>query len=366
MSDLLKALALGQLLALLVALTGLCSAALAAAGLSFPTLQTAGAYALLAVVYGTLRARAGPPYAPARPAWQLLALAALDAEANALAVAAFRRTSLTSVVLLDAAAIPVALVLTRAWLGARYRLQHYAGAGACVAGLALLALADAAAPPPAAAGAAPRGAGRALGGDALALAGAALYACSNVFQEALLADVAPAELLAYLGAFGFVLSAAQAALGGELRAAAAAAWPAWAAAPWLGFSAAMLAFYSLVPAALRRGGAATLNLSLLGADLWAAAFRAALPAAAGGGGFSPRGAAAFLVAFGLVAAGLIAYFRAGDPKAPAGEAAGGAAAGAPYASVPAAEPPPSGEVALAPAARVAAAALGGGFSSIPI
>ena len=138
MSDLLTALALGQLLALLISLTGLCSATLAAASLSFPALQTAGAYALLAVVYGTVRARAGPPYTPARPAWQLLALAALDAEANALAVAAFRRTSLTSVALLDAAAIPVALVLTRAWLGARYRPQHYTGAGACVSGAHLV------------------------------------------------------------------------------------------------------------------------------------------------------------------------------------------------------------------------------------
>ena len=41
-----------------------------------------------------------------------------------------------------------------------------------------------------------------------------------------------------------------------------------------GYTGALFAFYSLVPAALRWGGAAALNLSLLTANLWAGAARA--------------------------------------------------------------------------------------------
>ena len=62
-----------------------------------------------------------------QPLWAYALLALLDVEANALLVAAYRYTSLTSVTLLDCFTIPCALALSALVLRARYRPGHYAG-----------------------------------------------------------------------------------------------------------------------------------------------------------------------------------------------------------------------------------------------
>ena len=141
-ADLFKSILLGQFLALLIATTASASTALARSLISFPALQSASNYLLLALVYGGVRLVRGTHKTLARPWWQYALLAVLDVEANFLVVTAFRFTSVTSVTLLDCWSIPVALALTRLLSLAAYRKGHYGGAALCVLGLAVLVATD--------------------------------------------------------------------------------------------------------------------------------------------------------------------------------------------------------------------------------
>ncbi|GJP30230.1 hypothetical protein CLOM_g24363 [Closterium sp. NIES-68] len=140
--DGLKALALGQLMSLLLTATATCSALLAARGISIPTFQSLLNYLLLASVYGAiLMHRKTPLTVP----WRVLLLASfLDVEGNYFVVLAFRFTSLTRVTLLDCWAIPAAMLLAALCLSTRYHCSHVLGALLCTAGLAVLLLSDAA------------------------------------------------------------------------------------------------------------------------------------------------------------------------------------------------------------------------------
>lgn len=259
-------------------------------------------------------------------------------------VLAFRWTNITSVTLLDSFSIPVAVALSALVLGARYRAQHYAGAAICVAGLLVLLLGDREG------GTSGTSAGAVLG-DCLVLLGASLYAAANVAQERLLGGAPPGEVLAMLGLLGSALSLAQG-LPLELAPALAAAWSPATALAAAGYTAALLAFYSLVPRLLILGGAALLNLSLLSSDVWAAGARALFfgeqqrkgggtsakpPApdkccwatgrpllllhrlAPRAGGFSRLSGLYFLLAFALVALGLALFTRGGEVVAAAQE-----------------------------------------------
>ncbi|CAI7764957.1 unnamed protein product, partial [Closterium sp. NIES-53] len=175
--DGLKALALGQLMSLLLTVTATCSALLAARGVSIPTTQSLLNYVLLAAVYGAvLLHRKAPLTVP----WRVLLLASfLDVEGNYFVVLAFRFTSLTRVTLLDCWAIPAAMLLAALCLSTRYHASHVIGALLCTAGLAMLLLSDA--------GPSKHGGSTATGsssnatlGNVLVLLGATLYAASNV------------------------------------------------------------------------------------------------------------------------------------------------------------------------------------------
>jgi hypothetical protein len=100
-------------------------------------------------------------------------------------------------------------------------------------------------------------------------------------------DVHQHELLAMLGVFGCLWSAAQG-LPLELGTLTAAHLSAASLAPFLGFGAAMFAFYSLVPLELQWGGAALLNISLLASDVWAAMARYFYFGAPAAPGLQPR------------------------------------------------------------------------------
>lgn len=104
------------------------------------------------------------------------------------------------------------MLLSRLFLRSRYRPLHLAGVALCIAGLCLTVLSDRIVPSkdtntnnanndndddtyP-----------HALLGDMLCLVGAALYAASNVMQEALVKAHDRAEFLGMLGAYGAALS----------------------------------------------------------------------------------------------------------------------------------------------------------------
>ena len=114
-----------QLCALLLTSTGLCSQRLADLGVRAPTAQSCAAYALLSCAWLLLlrskKRRRGRARAAARVRrWQWALLALADVEANYLLVRAYQYTDITSVMLLDAFAVPCAMGLSVAFLAARY------------------------------------------------------------------------------------------------------------------------------------------------------------------------------------------------------------------------------------------------------
>ncbi|KAK9856448.1 hypothetical protein WJX84_007778 [Apatococcus fuscideae] len=295
---LLPALLLAQVLALLIAATGVFSEALSHQGVSLPTTQSALNYGLLGLVYGCwLLQRKGGLRAAL---WQYALLAFLDVEGNFCLVLAYRYTSITSVTLLDSLTIPGVMLLSWLFLRAKYRAKHCLGAAICVAGVALLVITDSWQ-------ASSAEMQHPLAGDALVVLGATFYAICNVLQEVMLGSSGRVELLAMMGVFGALISAVQLVLV-ERQQLTQAAWSWEAVACFAGFDAAMFSFYSLVPFVLQWSGVAVLNLSLLSSDLWAGAARAILF-----GGFDALAAGFFCAAVVTVAGGLIVYTFGGDP-----------------------------------------------------
>ncbi|XP_052882023.1 uncharacterized protein LOC108474650 isoform X2 [Gossypium arboreum] len=109
-------------------------------------------------------------------------------------------------------------------------------------------------------------------GDLLVIAGATLYAISNVSEEFLVKNADRVELMSFLGLFGAIISAIQISIveRNELKSI---HWTASAAFPFFGFSLAMFLFYSFVPVLLKMSGSTMLNLSLLTSDMWAVVIR---------------------------------------------------------------------------------------------
>ncbi|BDA51211.1 Solute carrier family 35 member F1 [Coccomyxa sp. Obi] len=287
---------LGQLLSFLLALSGTISSLLVSKGISLPATQTVPNYALLSLVYGT--ALLAKRIRPVNAWTSYAAVSLLDVEGNFLVVLAFRYTFLTSVQLLNSFTVPCVFILSWTFLRARYRPLHCFGAALCLASLALLVLMDASVPKV--------DQQRPLTGDTLVLLGALAYAACNVAQEKLLRRSTTVEVLALMGAFGFVWSCLQAAAleGRQLRTV---VWTPEVIGLLAGYTGALFAFYSLVPSVLNWSGAAILNLSLLSSNLWAALARSIFL-----GGFPKSSAVPFAAALVLVAAGLAMYACGGS------------------------------------------------------
>ena len=258
-----------QLCALLLTGTGYFSQRLAERNVSAPAAQSFANYLLLALIFVPTLALTPRRRGLQRPKpWHWLLVALADVEGNYLLVLAYRFTDLLSVSLLDAFTVPCVLLLSRCLFGVKYGARQLGAVALCLAGLAVLLASDALQRPPSSSAAETSGA--AWLGDVLVLAGAALYAVSNVAQERLVQTLDAAEYLAHLGAYGAVVSAAQAAL--LERSQIQAAWAAAdgrVAALELGFIGCLTGLYLLAAALMRAGSTATtMNLSLLLSDFY--------------------------------------------------------------------------------------------------
>lgn len=256
-------LALGQFLSLLITATGFASSDLAKKGINAPTSQSFLNYVFLMIIYGTILLYRRKPL---KAKWYYYILLGLvDVEANFLVVKAYQYTSLTSVMLPDCWSIPCVMLLTWIFLKTKYRFKKITGVIVCIAGLVLVVFSDVHAGDRAG-GSNPRL------GDVLVIAGATLYAFSNVSEEFLVKNADREELMAMLGLFGGIISAIQIAIleRNELKSI---HWSAGAAFPFFGFSVAMFLFYSLVPVLLKLNGSTMLNLSLLTSDMWSVLIR---------------------------------------------------------------------------------------------
>ncbi|KAH1096097.1 hypothetical protein J1N35_013018 [Gossypium stocksii] len=256
-------LGLGQFLSLLITSTGFSSSELAKRGINAPTSQSFLNYVLLSVVYGSVMLYRRQAL---KAKWYYYVILGLvDVEANYLVVKAYQYTSITSVMLLDCWSIPSVMLLTYIFLKTKYRYRKIAGVIVCVAGLVMVVFSDVHAGDRSG-GSNPRK------GDLLVIAGATLYAISNVSEEFLVKNADRVELMSFLGLFGAIISAIQISIveRNELKSI---HWTAGAAFPFFGFSLAMFLFYSFVPVLLKISGSTMLNLSLLTSDMWAVVIR---------------------------------------------------------------------------------------------
>ena len=334
----LSGLGLAQCTAFLTALSATASTALANRGASAPAWQSFFIYVLLGGFYVPYHARqksreaeaegAGgqglgftdlappPPSTPlstgltaqgspgsSRTPARYALLAFIDTQANYWIVKAFRYTSLTSVTLLDCAAVPFSMALSVAILGSSYSRAHIAGGALSFGGLALLVLTDTES------GGGSGGSNPPLG-DFMVIVAAALYASSNVLQErALLEGASTSEVLAAIGGIGAVISGLQCAVF-ELKDLSKVGYAAGAEGflELAAFAASLFAMYSLVPEVLRRSGSAAFNVGMLSSDLWAVLARVVFFA-----GFTAASFASFAASFVLVAFGTVVFASAGDP-----------------------------------------------------
>jgi solute carrier family 35 protein F1/2 len=226
-----------------------------------------------------------PIYAPIR----LYALMAfLDVEANYLTYLSFRYTTLTSVSLLDALAIPSAMLCSRLILRRRYSGIHCIGAIICIVGVTVNvfgdytnhdgnqneegdddggheSIKDGTYP-------------LKLRGDALAIVGALLYGLNDTLTERIVKGHDVKEYLGVMGFFGFIICFIQGILTerqaiqdffqtDEQECRPGKGWVLLAASSVLGAIS-----YIGMSKFLVKSEAALLNLSLLTGDLWAALF----------------------------------------------------------------------------------------------
>ncbi|KAL9295520.1 putative solute carrier family 35 member SLC35F1/F2/F6 [Arabidopsis thaliana] len=167
-------------------------------GINAPTSQSFLGYVLLAIVYGGIML-----YRRSAIKWyHYLLLAFVDVEANFLVVKAYQNTSMTSVMLLDCWAIPCVLVFTWVFLKTKYRLMKISGVVICNVGVVMVVFSDVHAGDRA-------GGSNLIKGDFLVIAGATLYAVSNVSQEFLVKNADRVQLMSLLGLFGAIIGAIQ-------------------------------------------------------------------------------------------------------------------------------------------------------------
>uniref|UniRef100_UPI00358E9E16 solute carrier family 35 member F2-like isoform X1 n=2 Tax=Myxine glutinosa TaxID=7769 RepID=UPI00358E9E16 len=292
------ALLLGQLLSLLLCGTGLTSQLLADEfKVNTPLFQSLLNYVLLFIVYSLvliLHIGQGRPFIPTLHfAWKYALLGIVDVEANYLIITAYQYTTLTSIQLLDCFVLPVVLLLSRWFLGYRFRAAHIVAVTVCLLGVSAMVGADAAS--------SHKGGNETnqLLGDLLVLGGAGLYGISNVGQEYMLQTRSQPEFLAMLGLSASLVTGMQITIT-ERSAVASIKWDWRVGLLLVAFALCMFILYSLMPIALRLSGATAVNLSILTADLYSLLLGLFI--------FHYEFSWLYLLSFGTIVLGLLLYF----------------------------------------------------------
>lgn len=293
----------GQLISLLIAGTGIFSSLLSTAepSANFPTFMTLVNYILLSTYLLRNRFKVLKTYffnnsteniITSRMIYLYILGALFDLEANALVIEAYNHTSITSVMLLDCFTIPCAMVLSRVFLGCRYKLKHYLGALICLIGLACIVLSDTIL------SSGENGSGNTLYGDVLCLMGSALYASSNVLQEYLVKFHERDAYLGIMGSFGVLFGIIQCACV-DLKMMRAAHYTPLVYGSITGFVTCLFLMYVNTSTFLVQSDATLFNLSLLTSDVYAVVFSYFM--------YHHMVHWLYFVAFALVAVGLTLY-----------------------------------------------------------
>ncbi|OEU16905.1 DUF914-domain-containing protein [Fragilariopsis cylindrus CCMP1102] len=137
--------------------------------------------------------------------WYLL-LAFFDVEANAITMLAFRYTTLTSVTLFDALAIPASMIISKcSFQCRRYRTLHYFGVAICMMGIVFNVLQDYESDTTSKQQYFPHK----IKGDICAIIGGLLYGLNDVLTEVTVTSGDTTEYLGMIGLFGFCISFVQ-------------------------------------------------------------------------------------------------------------------------------------------------------------
>lgn len=338
-----KTLLLGQMLSFLLASAGAAQATLHLdCGLSSPTFTMSLIYLVLCATHLLpllwRRQRRGqvifqeptqeePQYTflglPLQgPVWQYMIIAFLDVEANAITMLSFRYTTLTSVTLFDALAIPSAMIISWCFLGRRYTWIHYLGVVTCMAGVIFNVMQDYESDTSTgneASSSSPNDGSEEyphkLRGDILAIIGGIMYGLNDVLTEATVRrNGGTTEYLAVMGLFAFGISLVQALTlewqdileffgEGDAHSSTCSLAMGW----WLlfVFVGVTLMSYKGASVFLMMSEAAFFNLSLLTGDLWSITFSVVAE------GIVPQ--SLFFVALIFVLSGVVLYEMAPSP-----------------------------------------------------
>ncbi|XP_058401271.1 solute carrier family 35 member F2 isoform X3 [Diceros bicornis minor] len=268
--NILKTIALGQLLSLCICGTAISSQYLAERyKVNTPMLQSFINYCLLFLVYTVMLAfQSGSDnvlYILKRKWWKYILLGLADVEANYLIVRAYQYTTLTSVQLLDCFGIPVLMALSWFILYARYRVIHFVAVAVCLLGVGTMVGADILA------GREDNSGSNVLIGDILVLLGASLYAVSNVCEEYIVKKLSRREFLGMVGLFGTIISGIQLLIV-EYKDIASIHWDWKIALLFVAFALCMFCLYSFMPLVIKVTSATSVNLGILTADLYSLFF----------------------------------------------------------------------------------------------
>ncbi|KAJ8386628.1 hypothetical protein AAFF_G00168600 [Aldrovandia affinis] len=263
--QLLKAIAMGQALSMLICGTAVTCQYLAERKVETPMLQSFLNYTLLFLTYTIMLAcRKGDEnilQIIKTKWWKYLLLGLADVEANYTVVKAYQFTTMTSIQLLDCFVIPVLMVLSWIFLKTRYRAVHYVAVGVCLLGVGAMVGADLLA------GRDQGSTSYVLLGDGLVLISAALYAVSNVCQEYTVKNLSRTEFLGMVGLFGTIISGIQLAVL-EPKAIAVIKWDWSVVLLFAIYALCMFGLYTFMPVVMKMTSATAVNLSLLTADLF--------------------------------------------------------------------------------------------------
>lgn len=297
---------LGQFLSVTITLSGAVNEYLARRySVNFPALQTVLFYLLLAIVYTPKwlikRRRKDPSLSVSeiiRTVWKDKGLwytgyALLDCIAAVLVIKAYLFTNLAVVALLSTISTPCVIVLSRLFLGTKYRVLQYIGAGICVSGVVFFSVC--------------LGLDTALTGKddwlgaVLALASALVYAGSNVLAERLTSgDMYDSdEFLAMTGVAGLTWSLLYMLASGLPELSLFLSQPPPVIALIFIYAVSIFAFYSVLPQFLRVASATLFNLSLLTVNIYSALVNMAL--------FQDAFTWSFPIALLIVTVGILVY-----------------------------------------------------------
>ncbi|KAM9317864.1 solute carrier family 35 member F2-like [Pholidichthys leucotaenia] len=275
-----------------------------------PMLQSLINYLLLTLTYtGILLCRTGDEnlFVILRTRWRrYLLLGLVDVEANYAVVKAYQYTTITSVQLLDCFVIPVLMVLSWWFLKTRYRPVHYVSVCVCLLGVGTMVGADLLS------GREQGSTSNILLGDGLVLLSAALYAISNVCQEYTVKNRTRIEFLGMVGMFGAIISSIQMVIL-ERNQVASIQWSWRVGLLFSSFSLCLFLLYSLMPVVMKLSSAASVNLSLLTADVFSIFAGVFL--------FSYSFSGLYLLSLVLIIAGFMAFNAAPTAAAPSDHAA---------------------------------------------